>query len=226
MKISKIALSLLIATCAAPVFATDLRSYNLSDYNCEEGSDIEVKACLETTLSEKVANLSEVEYHFNKAVDDARLSTEATADLKKLFGEEKEAYKLYGEKQCNLKISIESKQNTDIKLERLVVICQINTLDNRIDALKEFTNDLTNDFIASKSPEDEPSNTPIKTEQEQSQTEKTEYINPNDSVSDMNSKEDEDRTEIIDNSESFTHGVKSTDQVPSDVDNEDTDDLN
>lgn len=44
MNISKIALSLLITTCAAPVFATDLRSYQLADYNCEESSAIEVKS--------------------------------------------------------------------------------------------------------------------------------------------------------------------------------------
>lgn len=70
MNINKITLSLLLVACATPVFATELRSIQLDDYNCEESSDIEVKACLETTLSQSVANLSETEYHFKKAIDD------------------------------------------------------------------------------------------------------------------------------------------------------------
>ena len=92
MNINKIALSLLLVTCATPIFATELRSIQLDEYNCEESSDIEVKACLETTLSKSVANLSETEYHFKKAIDDVQLTIESINELNAVFKQEKEAY--------------------------------------------------------------------------------------------------------------------------------------
>lgn len=201
MNISKIALSLLITACAAPTFATDLRSYQIFEYNCEESSDIEVKACLETTLSENVAKLSESEYYFNKAVDNANLDVESNAELKKSFEAEKFAYKNYTDNQCNLKIAIETKQNANANIERLAIICQINAIDSRIEALNEFTNDITNDFIASKSPESMPSDTPI-----------TPYIEKEkNETQDANINEVTEQAPVID--ETFTHPVESTDEV-------------
>lgn len=179
MNINKIALSLLIAACATPVFATELRSIQLDDYNCEESSDIAVKACLETTLSRSVANLSETEYHFKKAIEDnSNISVEAANTLKNIFNEEKTAYTAYAEKQCNFKVAIESQQNPDAKIDKLSLICQINALDNRIEKITEFTHDIVNDYVAHKTASDESDNELAAPADDQVEESTTEYINP------------------------------------------------
>lgn len=216
MNISKIALSILITTCAAPVFATDLRSYQLADYNCEESSAIEVKACLETTLAESLAKLSESEHYFNKSVDDINLDQDSTTTLKKSFEEEKMAYKNYAETQCNFKIAIESKQNPNADIERLALICQINTIDSRIEGLTEFTHDLTNDFVASKSAESVSSDTPI-----------VPFVEENtETVQEAPINEVTEQTPVVD--EDFTKSVQSAEEVVPITNNETDveDDLN
>lgn len=209
MNINKIALSLLLVTCATPVFATELRSIQLDDYNCEESSDIEVKACLETTLSQSVANLSETEYHFKKAIDDVQLTPESINELNAAFKQEKEAYAIYSYQQCNFKVAIESKQDVNANIERLSLICQINAIDHRIESLTELTHDLVNDFVADKSPAAVSSDTPIAPYDEE-QTSTTEYINP----SDAGIQEVTEPTEV---NEEFTHDVQSTEEVVPDA---------
>lgn len=211
MNINKIALSLLLATCAAPVFATDLRSYQLADYNCEESSAIEVKACLEKTLSESLAKLSESEHYFNKSVDSINLDQDSTTTLKKSFNEEKLAYKNYAETQCHFKITIESKQNPNADIERLALICQINTIDSRIEGLTEFTHDLTNDFVASKSPESVSSDTPLVPYVAAKPDGTTKYINQ----SNPKDQEVNEPTEVLEpTNEDFTHAVGSDEVAP------------
>lgn len=213
MNINKITLSLLLVACATPVFATELRSIQLDDYNCEESSDIEVKACLETTLSQSVANLSETEYHFKKAIDDVQLTPESINELNAAFKQEKEAYTLYSQQQCNFKVAIESKQDVNANIERLSLICQINTIDHRIESLTELTHDLVNDFVADKSPAAVSSDTPIAPYDEE-QTSTTEYINP----SDASIQEVTEPTEVIEPvNEDFTHDVQSTEEVVPDA---------
>jgi hypothetical protein len=213
MNINKIALSLLLVTCATPIFATELRSIQLDEYNCEESSDIEVKACLETTLSKSVANLSETEYHFKKAIDDVQLTIESINALNAAFKQEKEAYALYSQQQCNFKVAIESNQNANTNIERLSLICQINAIDHRIESLTELTHDLVNDFVADKSPAAVSSDTPMAPYDEE-QTSTTEYINP----SDAGIQEVTEPTEVIEPvNEEFTHDVQSTDEVVPDV---------
>lgn len=209
MNINKITLSLLLVACATPVFATELRSIQLDDYNCEESSDIEVKACLETTLSQSVANLSETEYHFKKAIDDVQLTPESINELNAAFKQEKEAYALYSHQQCNFKVAIESKQDVNANIERLSLICQINAIDHRIESLTELTHDLVNDFVADKSPAAVSSDTPIAPYDEE-QTSTTEYINP----SDAGIQEVTEPTEV---NEEFTHDVQSTEEVVPDA---------
>lgn len=147
MKMNKIALSIIIAILAAPVFASEFKSYQLSDYNCEEGSLIEVKACLETTLAEKNANLSEAEYHLKKAITDIQVNDENAKDFKSIIADEKSTFKMYSEQQCELKVAIERVQNNTIDVERLSLICQINAIDHRVESLTEMTNDLVNAFV-------------------------------------------------------------------------------
>ena len=213
MNINKIALSLLLVTCATPIFATELRSIQLDEYNCEESSDIEVKACLETTLSKSVANLSETEYHFKKAIDDVQLTIESINALNAAFKQEKEAYALYSQQQCNFKVAIESNQNANTNIERLSLICQINAIDHRIESLTELTHDLVNDFVANKSPAAVSSDTPM-TPYDEEQTSTTEYINP----SDAGIQEVTEPTEVIEPvNEEFTHNVQSTDEGVPDV---------
>lgn len=213
MNINKIALSLLLVTCATPIFATELRSIQLDEYNCEESSDIEVKACLETTLSKSVANLSETEYHFKKAIDDVQLTIESINALNAAFKQEKEAYALYSQQQCNFKVAIESNQNANTNIERLSLICQINAIDHRIESLTELTHDLVNDFVANKSPAAVSSDTPM-TPYDEEQTSTTEYINP----SDAGIQEVTEPTEVIEPiNEEFTHDVQSTDEVVPDA---------
>lgn len=213
MNINKITLSLLLVACATPVFATELRSIQLDDYNCEESSDIEVKACLETTLSQSVANLSETEYHFKKAIDDVQLTPESINELNAAFKQEKEAYTLYSQQQCNFKVAIESKQDVNANIERLSLICQINAIDHRIESLTELTHDLVNDFVADKSPAAVSSDTPIAPYDEE-QTSTTEYINP----SDASIQEVTEPTEVIEPvNEDFTHDVQSTEEVVPDT---------
>lgn len=161
MNIKKIALSVFLATCAAPVFATELRSIQLDEYNCEESTDIEVKACLETTLSNSVARLTETEYHFKKAIEESSITPEASTNLKAVFNEDKEAYTSYSQKQCNLKVTIEGLQNPDANLERLAILCQINAIDNRIERITEYTHDIVNDYVASKATVIETSDKPV-----------------------------------------------------------------
>lgn len=213
MNINKITLSLLLVACATPVFATELRSIQLDDYNCEESSDIEVKACLETTLSQSVANLSETEYHFKKAIDDVQLTPESINELNAAFKQEKEAYTLYSQQQCNFKVAIESKQDVNANIERLSLICQINAIDHRIESLTELTHDLVNDFVADKSPAAVSSDTPIAPYDEE-QTSTTEYINP----SDASIQEVTEPMEVIEPvNEEFTHDVQSTEEVVPDA---------
>jgi hypothetical protein len=213
MNINKIALSLLLVTCTTPIFATELRSIQLDEYNCEESSDIEVKACLETTLSKSVANLSETEYHFKKAIDDVQLTLESINELNAVFKKEKEAYTLYSQQQCNFKVAIESKQDVNANIERLSLICQINAIDHRIESLTELTHDLVNDFVASKSPAAVSSDTPMAPYDEE-QTRTTEYINP----SDAGIQEVTEPAEVIEPiNEEFTHDVQSTDEVVPDA---------
>ena len=201
MNINKIALSILLVTCATPIFATELRSIQLDDYNCEESSDIEVKACLETTLSRSVANLIETEHYFNKAIDDVQLTLEETNELKTAFKDEKESYAIYSQKQCNFKVAIEGKQDVNANIERLSLICQINSIDHRIESLTEFTNDLVNDFVASKSPVAVSSETPF-----------IPYISANQSVPTI--QEVIETTEVIKpTNEEFTQSVETTDEV-------------
>lgn len=213
MNIKKIALSIFLATCATPIFATELRSIQLDEYNCEESTDMEVKACLETTLSRSVANLSESEYHFKKAIEESHLTPESATHLKNVFNEEKVAYASYSQKQCNFKVALEGQQNADAKLERLSLICQINAIDNRIEKLTEFTHDIINDFVASKSTEAAPSDTPLAPYDEE-QTSTTEYINPSDS----GVQEVTEPTEAVEPvNEDFTHDVQSPDEATPDV---------
>lgn len=213
MNINKIALSILLVTCATPIFATELRSIQLDEYNCEESSDIEVKACLETTLSKSVSNLSETEYHFKKALDDVQTSIESINAVNDAFRKEKEAYTLYSQQQCNLKVAIESKQDVNANIERLSLICQINAIDHRIESLTELTHDLVNDFVANKSPAAVPSDTPMAPYDEE-QTSTTEYIKP----SDAGIQEVTEPTEVIEPvNEEFTHDVQSTEEVVPDA---------
>lgn len=213
MNINKIALSLFLATCATPIFAIELRNVQLDEYHCEEASDMEVKACLETTLSKSVANLIETEHYFNKAIDDVKLTPEANTELKTAFKQEKEAYTLYSQQQCNFKVAIESKQDVNANIERLSLICQINAIDNRIESLTELTHDLVNDFVADNSPAAVSSDTPMAPYDEE-QTSTTEYINP----SDASIQEVTEPTEVIEPvNEEFTHDVQSTEEVVPDA---------
>jgi len=179
MNIKKIVFSAFLIASATPVFATELRSIQLDDYNCEESSDIAVKACLETTLSRSVANLSETEHHFKKAIEDnSNISVEAANILKNIFNEEKAAYTAYSEKQCNFKVAIESQQNPDAKLEKLSLICQINAIDNRIEKITEFTHDIVNDYVANKTASDESNNDLSAPADDAVEESTTEYLNP------------------------------------------------
>lgn len=210
MNINKITLSLLLVACATPVFATELRSIQLDDYNCEESSDIEVKACLETTLSQSVTNLSETEYHFNKAIENVQLTPEATTELKTAFNDEKIAFTSYSQKQCSFKVAIEGKQDVNANLERLSLICQINAIDHRIESLTEFTHDIVNDFVADKSPESVASDTPLVPYVAEKADGTTEYINQ----ADPTIEEVTEPSEVIEPTpEEFTHSVESTDEV-------------
>lgn len=210
MNINKIALSIMIVACSTTVFATDLRSIQLDDYNCEESSEIEVKACLETTLSRGISNLNETEHYFNKAVDDVQLTPEESNELKIAFKDEKETYAIYSQKQCNLKVSIEGKQDVNANLERLSLICQINAIDHRIESLTEFTNDLVNDFVASNSPVAVSSDTPLIPYISVKQDRTTEYINE----ADPTIQEVTETTEVIEpTNEEFTQSVETTDEV-------------
>lgn len=147
MKINKIALSIIIAISATPVFASEFKSYQLSDYNCEEASVTEVKACLETTLAERNANLSESEYHLKKAINDIQYNDEDKINLKSLLADEKVAFKTHAEQECELKIAVESLQNKNINADRLSLICQINAIEHRVEVLTEMTNDLVNTLV-------------------------------------------------------------------------------
>jgi hypothetical protein len=147
MKMNKIALSIILTISAVPVFASEFKSYQLSDYNCEESSVTEVKACLETTLAEKNANLSEAEYHLKKAINDIQFNNENKNDLKSLIADDKISFKSYAEQDCELKVAVEGLQNKTLNVDRLSLICQINAIEHRVEVLTEMTNDLINTFV-------------------------------------------------------------------------------
>lgn len=215
MNIKKIALSMFLATCATPVFATELRSIQLEEYNCEESTDIEVKACLETTLSQSVARLNETEYHFKKAIEESHLTPEAVTNLKNVFNEEKEAYTLYSQKQCNLKVAIEGLQNADANLERLSIICQINAMDNKVEKLTEFTHDIINDYVSSKTSVMETTDKPVIPYPAEAPDGTTTYSNTDNQPSEI-----VEPIEVVPDSETLT----PTDQTPTAVFDTDVED--
>lgn len=213
MNIKKIALSVFLATCAAPVFATELRSIQLDEYNCEESTNIEVKACLETTLSNSVARLSETEYHFKKAIEESQSTPEASTNLKNVFNEDKEAYESYSQKQCNLKVTIEGLQNPDANLERLAILCQINAIDNRIEKITEYTHDIVNDYVASKATVTETSDKPVLPYAAEAPDGTTDYI----STDNPPIEEVVEPTEVIPDNEALTPANESPNDVTPDA---------
>lgn len=218
MNIKKIIFSAFLITCTTPVFATELRSIQLDDYNCEESSDMEVKACLETTLSRSIANLSETEYHFKKAIEDnSNISVEAANTLKNIFNEEKTAYTAYSEKQCNFKVALESQQNSDAKIEKLSLICQINAIDNRIEKITEFTHDIVNDYVANKTSSNESNNDIAAPANDQIEESTTEYIKPeNDAMEEVT-----EPSEVIEPTNDTDNSIiESTDVTVPDTDND------